>query len=115
VAQQWRDGLLMTVKMRGPDSYECWLECWKVFRSAMIMVDAASVADLDRYSKSIENLLRTFNYWPQIQETEDVVRRERWNILAETVLEKKSRRCSMSSDLGPLSFARVPTRRLVQE
>ena len=55
----------------------------------MIMIGAASVADLDRYSKGIENLLRTHNYWPMIQDTEDVLRRERWNMMAETLLERR--------------------------
>ena len=55
-AQVWVDNELRTKAIHGPSGYDAWLACWKVFRAAMLMNEAASPAVLDRYADGIRDL-----------------------------------------------------------
>ena len=50
------DGQLHITELRGPSSFEEWLPCWGVFRTACIMLAIASPETLDRYAAQIKKL-----------------------------------------------------------
>ena len=87
-AQIWVDNQLKTTSLVGPSTYEAWCSSWAVFRAAMIMVGAADVAALDRYSRGIKRLVDLHGSWPIIMVAEERCRQERWDILAETFSRK---------------------------
>ena len=46
--------------MHGPSTFEGWLCCWKVFRSAALCLRLASPGTLKAYSDGIKHLLMEF-------------------------------------------------------
>ena len=66
-AQVFVDGALRTKQVAPPSSYEAWVGSWDVFRTAMIMVGAATPAALDRYSMGVKRLWATHGNWSVIQ------------------------------------------------
>ena len=82
-AQVWVDNELQTKMLMGPKNLEAWKQSWAVFRAAMIMVEAASPAALDRYSRGIERLMELHGDWPNLMIAEEKCRFERLDILAD--------------------------------
>ena len=82
-AQVFVDGALRTKQVSPPSSYEAWVGSWDVFRSAMIMLGAATPASLDKYAMGIKRLWATHGRWSVIQTAEDKCRAEQWEVLAE--------------------------------
>ena len=83
-AQVFVNGELVTKQLRGPANYEGWRSGWRVFRSAMIMVGAASPATLDRYSRGIEELSLLFpGSWGVVSMADETMRSERWDMANE--------------------------------
>ena len=84
-AQVFVSGELVTKQLRGPSNYEGWRAGWRVFRSAMIMVGAASPATLDRYSRGIEELNLLFpGSWGVVSMADETMRSERWDMANES-------------------------------
>ena len=84
-AQVFVHGELVTRQLRGPGSYTGWRASWNVFRAAMIMVNGASPAILDRYARGIEELVTLFPHaWGIISLADETMRSERWDILKES-------------------------------
>jgi len=48
------DGSLIHHELKGPSTIEAWLKSWAVFRSAMIMINAVDISDLDGYAALIK-------------------------------------------------------------
>ena len=83
-AQVFVNGELVTKQLRGPANYEGWRAGWRVFRSAMIMVNAASPATLDRYARGIEELHLLFpGAWGVVSMADETMRSERWDMANE--------------------------------
>ena len=56
------DGTYVVKEMPGPQNMLQWLSSWKVYKVALIMLDAASLAALQLYEKTIERLVMQ---WPK--------------------------------------------------
>jgi len=83
-AQVFVAGELVTRQLKGPGSYASWRASWNVFRAAMIMVNGASPATLDCYSRGIEELTTLFpQAWGIISLADETMRAERWDIAME--------------------------------
>ena len=82
-AQVWVDGELTTKMIAGPRSFEAWKGSWEVFRASMIMLDAATIAGLDKYARGIERLYQIHGQWPMLLLADEKCRGEQWDILAE--------------------------------
>ena len=81
--QVWVDNELKTAQVSGPRSYDAWLGSWELFKAAMIMLDAAGVAALDKYARGIQRLVELHGNWSIIMLADERCRAERWEILAE--------------------------------
>ena len=42
-------GRMILKNLRGPPSFEVWLKCWDVFKTAMVMLEQASTSSLEAY------------------------------------------------------------------
>lgn len=58
VNQTWRDGAWKTVEVPGASSYDAWLEAWRIFRTAAIMLEMATSAVLDRYAAEFKQRIQ---------------------------------------------------------
>ena len=56
--QVFVDGTLRTRLLHGPSTYEAWLGSWSVFKSAMIMMDAACLNPLNAYQEGMRQIAR---------------------------------------------------------
>ena len=56
------DGSFLHKDLPGPPSYRAWLAAWRVFRTACLMLNVASLAALEAYGRHIERLV---TQWPQ--------------------------------------------------
>ena len=84
-AQVFVHGELVTRQLRGPGAHQGWRASWGVFRSAMIMLNAASPAALDRYARGIEELVTLYpQAWGVISVADETMRSERWDIMMES-------------------------------
>ena len=72
------DGCLYHGELLGPPNIDCWLACWTVLQTCLIMMDCADVACLIRYGKHIVRLAHTFGEtcWPLLYQAECRYRRE---------------------------------------
>eukprot|EP00971_Amphidinium_carterae_P163487 3241901-Amphidinium_carterae.1 len=52
-AQVFVYGELHTKMMAGPNTFEAWRPCWRVFRVAMILLQASLPGPLDEYEERI--------------------------------------------------------------
>ena len=52
------DGTLGPIEITGPSDFEVWLQCWKVFANAMIMLHAIDLGVLEDYEEKITSLNR---------------------------------------------------------
>ena len=81
-AQMFVDGVLVTKKLPGPNSFEAWRRCWRVFRTGMLKLRAALPGPLDAYEEGIRQLNSSFpQYWGLIALADDIMRSERWEMV----------------------------------
>lgn len=70
-------GGYITKEIPGPASYVQWLASWKVYRSALIMLNYATMATLVAYEAAVEKLVRLYpGCWHLIVQAEDLARGE---------------------------------------
>ena len=83
-AQVFVHGELTTRMLRGPASFEAWKACWRVFRSCMLMLRAATPSALDAYKEGIRMLVTLYpGAWGVIQVADETVRGEQWDLRCE--------------------------------
>ena len=82
------DGSWKTVEIPGPQSYESWKACWRVFRTVLLMLKhdenpagikkpVATVAALEEYHEKIYELTNEFpECWHLVMQAEDRARSE---------------------------------------
>ena len=56
------DGQLVHAELKGPNSFEQWLDCWHVFRVAMLMCKGASQPVLEAYANWIRKLAQRYGH-----------------------------------------------------
>ena len=47
------DGNFTRVELKGPGSFDVWWQCWRVYRTAMLLLEACPVEHLDNYAEHI--------------------------------------------------------------
>eukprot|EP00435_Cladocopium_sp_Y103_P054112 s157_g17.t1 len=87
------DGTYLQRDLPGPPTYQGWLASWRVLKTALIMLDAASLAALETYGKHVERLVTQWpSAWGLIYSAEDSARAER--------MAKLRRHYAVESSLG---------------
>ena len=82
--QVFIDGRLQTRLLHGPTSFEGWRKCWAVFRSAMVMLDAASLGALNSYEEGLKELAFMYeSSWAVISQADLHMRSVQWAIVLE--------------------------------
>ena len=90
------DGTLQAREINGPDSYELWLKCWRVFVFAMSVLKLATASRLSRYSERIRALAEDYpRHWWVIGLADIRMRSEG--------LEKVRRQCVRRKAAGDLT------------
>ncbi|CAK0906332.1 unnamed protein product, partial [Prorocentrum cordatum] len=78
-AQVFVGGELVTRQVKGPASFDTWRQCWRVFRTAMLTLQACLPGPLDEYEEGMRLLSVAFpNHWGIISRADDEMRSERW-------------------------------------
>ena len=80
----------MTKQLTGPGNYEAWRACWRVFRTAMLMLMACPPRPMDEYEENIRQLSLTYGVkaWGLTHRAGDVMRSEHWERLRQRIEEK---------------------------
>ena len=81
--QVFVDGCLQTRLLQGPSTFVAWQGCWWVFKSAMIMLDAASLGALNQYEEGLRQLSTMYREWACIARAESTMRSTQWTIILE--------------------------------
>ena len=101
-AQVFVEGELVSKALEGPRDFEQWRKCWRVFRNAMLTLNASLPGPLDDYEEGIRQMTRSFpNHWSHIAVIEDQMRSERWEALRgkiETLVERSQFRGSFCAE-----------------
>ena len=79
--RQTEVGTWEKIEVKGPGSFMQWRYCWRVFRTAAIMLDAISSGTLDAYERWVEKLANEFvdqdgAIWGFLYKVEDRARSE---------------------------------------
>ena len=56
------DGKWRATELKGPENIEAWEACWEVFKTAAIMANLASVANLDYYAKKFKTRVARYHW-----------------------------------------------------
>ena len=66
------DGSFGSQEIFGPPDIDAWVACWKVFRCAMIMLDAVDLGVLDKYQDLIVGLHTMYgsSVWLQLYQAD---------------------------------------------
>jgi len=87
------DGSYLTKELPGPNNFQMWLGCWRVFKSAALMLNIATLAALTNYERFVERLVTQWPLcWGLIAQAEDKMRAEG--------LERLRRKIMTSAALG---------------
>ena len=81
--QVFVDGKLQTRLLHGPSTFAAWQGCWGVFKSAMIMLGAASLGTLNQYEEGLRQLTIVYQEWSCIARAETTMRSTQWAIILE--------------------------------
>jgi hypothetical protein len=101
------NGSLIMEEFRGPPSIVEWLSCWRVFQTAMVMLDAADHPQLEAYARHITKLSSQYGAtaWSTIYQAEVRFRRE----MLDRVREEQSGKLDAALEAGG-SYPFVPLR-----
>ena len=87
------DGSYLTKELPGPSTFQAWLGCWRVFKSAALMLNICTLASLTSYERFVERLTTQWPMcWGLIAQADDKMRAEG--------LERLRRRILTSEALG---------------
>ena len=90
-AQVWIRNQLETKHLHGPGSFDDWLDCWNLFRVAMVSLLAASPQVLDDYANGIRELVTLYpSSWGLIWAADETMRSEQWAVLKEELVDAKT-------------------------
>ena len=88
-AQVFVGGELVTKAMTGPRSFEEWRKCWRVFRTALLKLDAALPGQLDAHEEGMRQLDQSHpQLWGHLSYIDDLLRSERWEVVR-VLIEKQ--------------------------
>ena len=79
-------GVLQTKLLHGPQSFADWQSCWEVFKSAMVMLKAATLGALNRYEEGLRQLWLTYGDWAVLSEADNAMRSREWTIVHDELL-----------------------------
>ena len=90
-AQIWVGNELVTEMLSGPASFDAWRACWRVFRTAMLMLQACPNGPLEEYEETIRSMWLLYGQkaWGLISRADDVMRSERWERIRQRIEEHR--------------------------
>jgi hypothetical protein len=70
-------------ELDGPPSFDSWWNCWRVYRAAMLLLDAADSETLDNYAELVRSLALRYGRecWFIVYTADQRCRSERWDRL----------------------------------
>ena len=78
-AQVWVGNELVTKQLAGPTNWNAWRSCWRVFRTAMLILKGSPPGPLDEYEECIRKLAADHpDQWGMVLYAEDIMRAEYW-------------------------------------
>eukprot|EP00435_Cladocopium_sp_Y103_P017963 s5122_g4.t1 len=93
------DGSYLMQELPGPQNYQQWLTSWRVFRTAAIMLNIASLSTLHGYEKAIERLtIQWPRCWGLIAYAEDKARADRLDKIRRRLQQDAARGKEMPTD-----------------
>ena len=79
-AMVWVGNELVSRQLSGPSCFITWRRCWRVFRTAMILIKASRPGPLDEHEEKIRTLAEFVgeSNWGVVARADDVMRSEVW-------------------------------------
>ena len=93
------DGSFLMKEMPGPQNFQQWQACWRVFKTACLMLGIVSLTALLNYEKMIERLVIQWpNAWGLICQAEDKARAEKLEKIRRNFVAEAGRGKTMPAD-----------------
>jgi len=91
-AMVWVGGQLEYRQLAGPPSFSAWRKCWRVFRTAMVLVRGSRAGALDAYEERIRTFADIYpDNWGTIARADDILRSEGWERTRREIQDRMSR------------------------
>jgi len=91
-AMVWVGGQLEYRQLNGPPSFGAWRKCWRVFRTAMVLLRGSRAGALDAYEERIRTFADVYpDNWGTIARADDTLRSEGWERVRRDIQDKMSR------------------------
>lgn len=85
------DGSFLQKDLPGPASFQAWMASWRVFKTACLMLNVATLSSLESYSRHIEKLVIQWpSAWGLVAAADDQARAEKMARLRRTILLDQS-------------------------
>lgn len=85
------DGSFLQKDLPGPASFQAWMASWRVFKTACLMLNIATLSALETYSRHIEKLVLQWpSAWGLVASADDQARAEKMSRLRRSILLDQS-------------------------
>eukprot|EP00971_Amphidinium_carterae_P033986 668973-Amphidinium_carterae.3 len=84
--------------LKGPPNFSAWLESWRVFRCAVILLNGCLPAPLDDYANLIQRLAERYP-WGMVSQADERMRSDQW----ERIRRDQEERVSKNMMLEPFN------------
>eukprot|EP00434_Breviolum_minutum_P040624 symbB.v1.2.036105.t1/scaffold5010.1/size60825/7 len=85
------DGSFLQKDLPGPASFQAWMASWRVFKTACLMLNIATLSSLETYSRHIEKLVLQWpSAWGLVASADDQARAEKMSRLRRSILLDQS-------------------------
>ncbi len=81
------DGSFLQKDLPGPASFQAWMASWRVFKTACLMLNIATLSSLETYSRHVEKLVLQWpSAWGLVAAADDQARAEKMAMLRRSIL-----------------------------
>ena len=96
------DGSFLQKDLPGPASFQAWMASWRVFKTACLMLNVATLSSLETYSRHMEKLVLQWpTAWGLIAAADDQARAEKMSRLRRGILLDQSLGRQIPRDWDP--------------
>ncbi len=96
------DGSFLQKDLPGPASFQAWMASWRVFKTACLMLNVATLSAMETYSRHMEKLVLQWpTAWGLIAAADDQARAEKMSRLRRTILLDQSLGRQVPRDWDP--------------
>ena len=96
------DGSFLQKDLPGPASFQAWMASWRVFKTACLMLNVATLSSLETYARHVEKLVLQWPAaWGLVASADDQARAEKMARMRRTILLDQSLGRQIPRDWDP--------------